>query len=177
LLPPKSEQESVSIFCDRREHADPALAAERVYGSRQRTSSKNGILKAEAVVRFARILESHGIEYLQDVSRIANYGPIENEIRTIPGQRSGISLKYFLMLAGSEEFIKPDRMVLRFLKSALSRDVVVQDASPLLRTACQSLNTKYPQLTPRLLDNEIWKYQRPKSMSRSGCGGLRRGPG
>jgi hypothetical protein len=166
-LPPTAEQEAVTTFCDRPEQADPSRMAERAYGNRQRTSTKNGILKAEAAIRFAGALRSHGVEFLQDVPRIADSACFEADIRSIPGQGSGISLQYFWMLAGADDFIKPDRMVLRFLQSALSRSVPVQEASSLLRSACRQLAAKYPALTPRLIDHEVWKYQRTASAAES----------
>jgi hypothetical protein len=159
-LPPVSEQEAVGVFCDRPEHADPAAMADQVYRCRQRTSTKSGILKAEAVTRFAACLRNQGVEFFQDVPRVADSARFEAEIRAIPGQGSGISLQYFWMLAGSDEFVKPDRMVLRFLQAALERSVSVREALPLMRAACQRLADKYPLLTPRLLDYEVWKYQR-----------------
>jgi hypothetical protein len=159
-LPPICEQEAISGFCERPEQTDPVIMAAQVYGNRQRTSTKNGILKAEAVARFACTLRSHGVEFLQDVPRVADSARFEGNIRAIPGQASGISLQYFWMLAGSEQFIKPDRMVLRFLQAALSRSIAVREAGPLMRDACQQLASKYPALTPRLLDHEVWKHQR-----------------
>jgi transcriptional regulator with XRE-family HTH domain len=159
-LPPVSEQEAISTFCDRPEQSDPTVMAEQVYKNRQRTSATNGILKADAVARFARCLRSHGIECLQDVPKVAKSERFEAEIKAIPGQGSGISLQYFWMLAGSDQFIKADRHVLAFLTSALSRPVTVQEAGPLMIATCQLLVVKHPQLTPRLLDHEIWKYQR-----------------
>jgi hypothetical protein len=159
-LRPISEQESMSTFCDRPEQADPSMMAERVYGSRQRTSTKNGILKAEAAGRLVRTLRSRGIEYFQDVPRVVDSARFEADIRSIPGQGSGISFQYFWMLAGSENFIKPDKMVLRFLQSALSRPVAVREANPLMRGACAHLVGRYPQLSPRLFDHEVWKHQR-----------------
>ncbi len=104
-LPAVSEQESISAFCARPEQGDPPLMAEGVYQSRQRTSSKNGILKTEAVQRFAQCLRSQGVEYLQDVPRVADSEQFKTDVQAIPGQRSGISLQYFWMLAGWEEFI------------------------------------------------------------------------
>jgi hypothetical protein len=140
--------------------------AERVYGNRQRTSTKSGILKADAAWRFARTLRSYGIEYFQDVPRVADSAKFEADIRSIPGQGSGISLQYFWMLAGSEHFIKPDRMVLRFLQAAISRPVAIREANRLMQAACAQLVGRYPQLTPRMLDYEVWKYQRAVKPSR-----------
>ena len=64
------------------------------------------------------------------------------------------------MLAGSDNFVKPDRMVLRFLETALSRRVMPQEAAELLRSVAQALSADFPSVTPRLLDHEVWKYQR-----------------
>jgi hypothetical protein len=159
-LPATAQQESISSFCSRPEQADPETMAKHVYGSRQRTSTKNGILKADAAARFARILRSNGVDYFQDVPKVADSARFEADIRSIPGQGTGISLQYFWMLAGSEHFVKPDRMVLRFLQSALSRPVAVREATQLIRGACARLVVRFPQLTPRMLDHEVWKHQR-----------------
>jgi hypothetical protein len=78
----------------------------------------------------------------------------------IPGQRSGISLKYFLMLAGNDNLIKPDRQILSFLKSILNENVSIQDAQALLQQSCEILKKEYPNLNLRLLDHLIWNYQR-----------------
>lgn len=162
-LLPQKQQESITTFCTRPEQADVERMAERVYKNRQRTSTRGGILKAEAVLRFAQALRSFGVEYLQDVPRVAENPAFESAVGSIPGQKSGISLQYFWMLAGSEEFVKPDRMVLRFLKSALGRSVDIDEAVRLLREASNQINTDFPDMNPRLLDHEVWKYQRSRS--------------
>ena len=137
--------------------------AAKVYVNRQRTSAINGILKADAVAQFTRCLRSYGVEFFQDVPRVADNTQFEAKIRAIRGQASGISLHYFWMLAGSDEFIKPDRHVLRFLSAALSRTVAeLDEASTIMKAACEVLKEEYPKLTPRLLDYEVWRYQRAK---------------
>ena len=45
---------------------------DKVYQNRQRTSTRNGILKSEAVLRFSRVLQQHGIQYMQDVYQDIN---------------------------------------------------------------------------------------------------------
>jgi hypothetical protein len=122
-LPPTHDQESIAAFCERTEEIGPAAMADAVFGNRQRTSSRAGVLKAEAAYRFAAALRVHGVNYFQDVPAAADDARLEADIRGIAGQGSGISLRYFFMLAGSDEFIKPDRMILRFLFSALGRQV------------------------------------------------------
>ena len=137
-----------------------------VFQNSQRTSTTNGILKAEAVYRFARVLQKHGIETVADVPKpsFADLNaeldkPYAQEILALPGQRSGIALRYFFMLVGCEELVKPDRMVVRFLDETLHRDCS-SDAQQLLYDTCQLLKHDVPALTPRRLDNAIWRHQR-----------------
>ena len=159
-MPQRSEQEALSTFCTRPEQGDTTLMAERVYQNRQRTSTRGGILKAEAALRFAPTLRSFGVEHLQDVPNAMTNDALEAELRLIPGQTSGISIQYFWMLAGSEDFVKPDRMVVRFLEAALARPVGISEAVELLRGASRELLIEFPNMSPRLLDYEVWKFQR-----------------
>jgi hypothetical protein len=71
-FPPQTEQESVSSFCARPEQSDLISMAESVYQNRQRTSARSGILKAEAVLKFAKVLQTFGAEYFQDLSKVIN---------------------------------------------------------------------------------------------------------
>jgi hypothetical protein len=133
--------------------------AEEIYCNRQRTSTRSGILKAEAVFIFAKALRDYGGIYLQDVPGLINNYRFHRAIKKIPGQASGISLQYFWMLSGSNDFVKPDRMMTRFLQSALGREVTINEIQGLAVNACGLLNAEFKHLTPRLLDYEIWKYQ------------------
>ncbi len=159
-LPLTHEQESIAVFCERAEQIGPAAMADAVFGNRQRTSPRAGVLKAEAVYRFASVLRAHRVHSFQDVPTAADDARLESDIRSIAGQGSGISLRYFWMLAGSDEFIKPDRMILRFLHSVLGQPVSPGEAQLLLKGAAQRLQARFPNITPRLLDHEVWKYQR-----------------
>ncbi|MDL1956049.1 MAG: hypothetical protein LWW95_03210 [Candidatus Desulfofervidus auxilii] len=160
--PPKSKQLSIQDFIKIYEKIGITNMAEKVYCNRQRTSTKNGILKSEAVLRFSKVLNKYKVQYLQDVYKIVENRKFEQEIKQIPGQRSGISLRYFYMLAGKDNFIKPDRMIIRFVESCLRRPVNVDEVSLLIKDTCKILQKRFPSLTPRLLDHEIWKYQRKR---------------
>ncbi len=135
------------------------MAAE-VYKNRQRTSSRGGVLKAEAAYRFACVLRDHGVERFQDLSVVANSAELERDIKAVHGHGSGISLQFFWMLAGTDDLIKPDRMILRFLEQVLGRKVSSQESLSILRTACAVLRADCPGMTPRLLDYKVWEYQR-----------------
>ena len=95
-------------------------------------------------------------------SRVSD-ADLEAALRQIPGQGSRISISYFFMLAGSEDLIKPDRWIVSFLQRCLGRCPSLDEAQLLLSEACKALQLKYPHLTPRLLDNAIWKYERVRT--------------
>ena len=78
--------------------------ANQVFMNRQRTSARNGILKAEAVLLFANVLHKHGIAHKGQTSNLLERPDFESDIRGIPGQGSGISLKYFFMLSGEMNY-------------------------------------------------------------------------
>lgn len=157
--PPISKQFSISDFLKLYEMYDADTLAQTLYQNRQRTSTCNGILKAKAAQEFGQVLQANHVEYLQDVDKIVGQAAFERAIQQIPGQRSGISLRYFYILVGSSEHVKPDRMVMRFLFAATGCSVGVAEAENNIRQACTILRQEYPELTPALLDNMIWRYQ------------------
>jgi hypothetical protein len=64
------------------------------------------------------------------------------------------------MLVGSDEYSKPDRMIQRFLFSALGRNLNIQDSHDIIIGAHGLLVQDYPSMTPKSLDHLIWQYQR-----------------
>jgi hypothetical protein len=140
--------------------------ADTVFRNRQRTSTRSGILKAEAVYRFSKTLQQFGIETFADVLKSGLRNDLRQAIKAIPGQGSGLSYAYSLMLAGNENGVKADRMVTRFVADALSvRNVPPARAEELVRQASSVLRTDFPKLVPSSLDNKIWKYQRSREGS------------
>jgi len=138
------------------------LLAQRFFGdNRQRTSSRCGILKVDAVIRFAKALLEAGVNDFPDIRNTSRAEHASQAVRSIPGQRSGLSFDYFLMLAGDDSFVKPDRMLCRFVAEAAGQhDIQPQLARDVVVGACQHLAREFPNLTPRLLDHVIWSYQR-----------------
>lgn len=137
------------------------LAARCFGGNRQRTSTRAGILKADATVAFARALAAHGIDRFADLADDDKVNRAEAAVRLIPGQGSGISFGYFLMLGGDESGVKPDRMICRFVAEALGiKDIPPPEARATLLRACAVIRNEMPELTPRLFDWCIWDYQR-----------------
>lgn len=133
--------------------------ADQVVCNRQRTSTRGGILKAEAVLRFAKVLSGCGVELLGDCPRFGEQLKMEAAIREIPGQRRGISLRYFFMLAGDVNLVKPDRMTQRFVSKALGREASDHEVEDLIRCAAWTLQERYSGLTARDLDHEIWAFE------------------
>jgi len=135
------------------------IAASSLFGSRQRTSSRNGVLKSEAVYQAALMMQRRRVETLTDF-RDQNDEELEREFRAIRGQGSGISWSYLCMLAGDDNGVKPDRMIQRFVADALGREVGSDMSRDLLVRSAKTLSTRGTLLTPRTLDYAIWEYQR-----------------
>ena len=155
--PPHQMDEFVALLS---KHDSPSLA-ESLFKNRQRTSTRSGILKAEAVFRFAKTLLEGCIMTLGDTEDDAKNERVRKKIEQIEGQKSGISFDYFLMLAGSDDFVKADRMICRFVSAALKREnVIPQQAKSLVKEAATQLKSDFPHITPRLLDYAIWSHQR-----------------
>ena len=134
--------------------------AESVFQNRQRTSSRSGILKAEAVLLYCRTLIKAGINDFPDLD-VERREYAEAIILGLPGQSSGIAFDFFMMLAGDDNLIKPDRMVQRYVAHALDLDSVPQprQAAILVRLAAKELRTRGQLWTPLSLDNAIWRHQ------------------
>ena len=85
ILPPIEDQESLSGFIGKITSLGVEEFAKTILANRQRTSTRNGILKSEAVLRFAQVLQAHKVEYLQDVETIQGKEFFEKAIKEIPG--------------------------------------------------------------------------------------------
>ena len=162
--PDEKEQESLEIFLKYLINFSYEQLSEKIFQNRQRTASRNGILKSEAVVKFTEILLKYNVNYFQDIeTNIKGNRLFELDIKNIPGQRSGISLEYFFMLSGDENKIKPDRMIKRFLATPLQNiseeDIDINEAQDACKRLYYELNDK--RITSiRHLDNLIWRFQR-----------------
>lgn len=143
--------------------------ADEAFSNRQRTSTRGGILKAEAVFKFAKVLKQYGIEKYEDIPAQGLNYKIAADIQSITGQGSGLSYKYFLMLAGNTREVKGDRMVTRFVGEAVgSTGISGEEAEELVRAAATALQPEHPSLTAYKLDNLIWNYQRAQEEGQPG---------
>lgn len=127
--------------------------------NRQRTSSRNGILKAEAVLRAATVLRNTRIATPDQMrsARLEDVEALRRGWREVPGQGSGLSLDYFFMLCGMPG-VKGDRMIRRFIATALGQEneltVDPATAVELVQGAARHLD-----VTDRLLDFAIWQHE------------------
>lgn len=139
-------------------------AAEKGFNNRQRTSTTNGILKAEACYRVAEAFKKHNINTLDDFNSYPNKTALDLDILKVQGQGSGIMLKYLYMLAGKTNEVKPDRHMVNFMKKvfpSLSMDNKDhQEIKEIMKETVLILNNQYPQLTERFLDVLIWEHMR-----------------
>lgn len=130
-------------------------------GNRQWTSTGGRrVRKADAVLRYAEILTGHGVHTLTDAAAVITDDPrrttVETALRTVPGHGRGIRLGYLWMLAGEEHAIKPDRMVLRWVHTAIGRTPGIDEARELIAEVARLC-----AVTPWELDNAIWNATRP----------------
>lgn len=141
---------------------DRVEALTTALGNRNRTSSRNGIPKAEVMIAACELFRAQDVRTTSDL--LVREVELEPLWLQLHGQRSGISWRYLLMLAGSDG-IKPDRMVHRFLSrhgfpSSLSPEVSVGE----LTKAVQRLHpgsSKHTSL--RSVDFQIWMTERARS--------------
>jgi hypothetical protein len=135
-------------------------------GNRGRTSTRSGILKAEAVILAAETLVRHGIVDLSSWCSAdeAILKAAERDFRAIKGQGTGVSWKYLSMLAGDSDNMKPARIVVRYVGAALGREGVLPEEARELRVAAAAVLRGfhgYPStLTARQLDSAVWNVVR-----------------
>ena len=130
-------------------------------GNRNRTSTRGGVLKAEAIRAAAAALADHGIdtaavlrETAADTSHLAT---VEAAWCKVTGQGSGITWHYMQMLAGIPG-AKPDRMICRFVADSLGlprRSVSTAFALEILTAAAKEMG-----MSPTDLDHAVWQFQR-----------------
>ncbi len=157
-LPPQDAQQSVRAFVQDVERVGIEEYTSKIFVNRQRTSTKNGILKAEASYRFGMVLLAHGANYLQDIPALASNAAFHQAIRAIPGQKNALS--YFFITCGLHDFVNPGRWVVGFVEQSVGRPVRPDEAQRLVTLACAELKHHYPHLTPALLDHCIWLRER-----------------
>ncbi len=134
----------------------PARLATQVFKHRGRTSTRGGVLKAEAATRYAEILANAGAHRISDVATLLGdrdrLDAVERDLRTVPGNGANdVRLGYLWMAAGDDQRVKPDRIVVRWLSTHLHRPVDAARARQLLGDTAATVGC-----TPWELDHAIW---------------------
>jgi hypothetical protein len=129
-------------------------------GYRWRVSTQPGApFKAASALGAARVLQQASSETVADVRgaltdrATQESSPIKKEWVKLPGQRSGLTWTYFLMLA-EVPGVKADRMVVRYVSRALGRETDARGAALLLA----ALADRYGVSQTRL-DHAIWRKE------------------
>jgi hypothetical protein len=161
-LPVERDQATVSDLIRQIEAIGAERFAVEVVRNRRPTSSHGGILRAEAARRFALVLTAHRIETLQDLATRLEDDALVRDLRAVHGQGSGIAVKYFLMLAGADQLVKPDRMIMRFLERVLGRRIGADEAQRLLTEAARALG---PATSVGAVDYAIWQHERQQPLT------------
>lgn len=156
----KEAQHTITALIHNIESVGPEQFAAGVLENRQRTSSRNGILKSEAVLKCAKIFQEAGIENISDFQNKSE--SVKCEFKTVKGQGKGVSFEYLCMLCGDENKVKPDRHIIRFLQDRCAIPVTVDNAEGIVQQILNELHSEYNALTLRELDYAIWEYQRSK---------------
>lgn len=135
----------------------------RRIGTRNRTSTRGGVLKAEAIRDAAAVLAAEGINTAAELRDAAVDEQRLKRVQTawcaVKGQGSGITWRYALMLAGVSG-VKPDRMICRFVADALAvprLSIGPEFAAEIVTAAARELG-----VSATALDHAIWRYQRSR---------------
>ncbi len=143
------------------ENFTPEELAENILMNKQRTSTVNGILKAEAVIDYCNVLYNFGIDRMRDVSRNNNDELLKSLLK-VKGQSSGVSTNYFYMLCNNKNLVKPDRHIINFLYQSTGIRYKDFEVISLFNDIVIEINKTHKGISIRDLDHAIWKY-----MSRS----------
>lgn len=151
------QQHTISELIHNIEYVRIPWFTENILCNKQRTSSVNGILKSEAVLLWAELFQKYEIETFQDFN-LKYSDQLENRLKKVAGQSSGISISYLRMLAGDNSITKPDRHIINYLSQCTGLNVDKKEAQVLLEQVVKELHAKYKNLNVRLLDHIIWKH-------------------
>ncbi|OBG39343.1 heme peroxidase [Mycolicibacter heraklionensis] len=130
-------------------------------GNRRPTSSAKGApLKAEAILLAVEALSGLGVRSAADLRALSSdrerAQQVESAWRAVPGQGSGITWAYLLMLAHVPG-VKADRMVVRYVARALGsgeRGVSASKAADLVTGVARERDWDVLQL-----DHAIWRFE------------------
>jgi len=136
----------------------------RAIGNDSRTSTEpDAPLKAVAIEAAATAISDIEVYSAADLREVALYPDLTVTVQAvwtgIAGQRSGVSWRYLLMLAGVPG-VKPDRMIIRFVASALSLEPAA--VGPEFAVDAIEATAAALDVSPTDLDHAAWRWQRAR---------------
>lgn len=165
-LPALSQQQSISSFVTDIQKQGIYVVTNnifqyngKVYTGMNKAKKRQFKLKTQLVYEFAALLCKNNVDYFQHVPSIINNTTFNTAALEIDGI-GDLTLSYFFMLSGSDDLIKFDRWLDRNVRYVLGKTITASDALDLFTKTCTILISKYPHLTPRLLDYAVWDYTR-----------------
>jgi hypothetical protein len=125
--------------------------------------SKTAPYKTEAIHGAAQLLVTESVHNRQDLQAAlqisTRHDALKRGWRGLPGQRSGLTWRYFLMNAGMPG-IKADRMITRWTSRALKRPTTQKEAEQILTDAATRL-----AVDTRRLDHAVWGPRTPPAIN------------
>jgi len=168
-LPSLDSQEHISSLIQKLEQAGTSYFAERVFRNKSKTSRR---LKADVLLDLLRVVRDCGIQTFQEIQPILSDTDKQDDLLHKLIEIHGIgeaTSRYFLMLAGNDQMVKPDTMILRFIRNALGKTVGSVEAVHLIQATSECLSKSYPHISPRRLDHLIWYWQRAQASFETTC--------
>jgi hypothetical protein len=114
--------------------------------------------KTQVIYEAAQLLVAASVRDRSDLEAALRDEAVHQQLKkgwlSLPGQRSGLTWRFFLMNTGMPG-IKADRMITRWTSEAIGREVTPPEAERILNAAATQLS-----VDSRLLDHAIWHYER-----------------
>jgi hypothetical protein len=121
---------------------------------------KSAPCKTQAIFEAAQLLKAEAVRDRHDLEVALGTADVHSRLKggwlRIPGQRSGLTWRYFLMNSGMPG-IKADRMITRWTSRAVGRTVASSEAETILTRAAEALG-----LETRRLDHAVWSSERDR---------------
>lgn len=139
----------------------PAGLADALDNHWRAWSRKTAPLKMQVIQEAAALLQSESVLSREDLVAAWDNLPLRSRLKqgwlALPGQRSGLTWRYFAMNAGMPG-IKADRMLTRWVARTLERTTTSDEVERLLTMAATRL-----QVDARHLDHALWSFERGRS--------------
>ncbi|VXB44002.1 hypothetical protein NOCARDAX2BIS_220133 [Nocardioides sp. AX2bis] len=120
--------------------------------------SKAAPYKTTVILGAAQLLKGSDVQTSDDLKLAMASADEHNRLKSgwlaLPGQRSGLTWRYFLMNSGMPG-IKADRMITRWVSRAVGRTVKPTEAEAILLAAAERLS-----VDANHLDHAVWAVQR-----------------